>query len=205
MTLKVGILAVQGDVEEHEGAVEAASEELGVEVDTVWVRYPEDVEGLDALILPGGESTTIGRIMERHNLVDPVVEEIESRLPVMGTCAGLVLLAKEVVPQAHPGREVEIEQPCLGVLDVRVVRNAFGRQRESFEVDLEVEGMDESFTAVFIRAPGVEKVLSDDVNVLAEFGDYIVAVEQGNVLATAFHPELADDPRFHVKLLEKAL
>ncbi|NPB02693.1 MAG: pyridoxal 5'-phosphate synthase glutaminase subunit PdxT [Methanopyri archaeon] len=205
MTLKVGILAVQGDVEEHEGAVEAAGEELGVEVDTVWVRYPEDVEGLDALIVPGGESTTIGRIMERHDLVDPVVEEIESGLPVMGTCAGLVLLAKEVVPQAHPGREVEIEQPCLGVLDVRVVRNAFGRQRESFEVDLEVEGMDEPFTAVFIRAPGVEKVLSDDVDVLAEFGDYIVAVEQGNVLATAFHPELADDPRFHVKLLEKAL
>ncbi len=205
MALKVGVIAVQGDVEEHEGAVEAAGEELGVSVRTVWVRYPEDVEGLDAIVIPGGESTTIGRLMERHDLVDPVVEAIESGTPVLGTCAGLVLLAKEVVPQAHPGREVEIEQPCLGVLDVRVVRNAFGRQRESFEVDLDVEGMEDPFPAVFIRAPGVESLLSDDVKALAEFGDYIVAVEQDNVLATAFHPELTDDPRFHVKLLEKAL
>ncbi|MEO2241693.1 MAG: pyridoxal 5'-phosphate synthase glutaminase subunit PdxT, partial [Euryarchaeota archaeon] len=128
-----------------------------------------------------------------------------SEVPFLGTCAGMVLMAREVVPQAHPGTEVDVEQPLLGLMDVRVVRNAFGRQRESFEVDLEIEGLEGGeFRAVFIRAPAVDKVLSDDVRVLAEYGDHAVVVEQGHLLATAFHPELTDDPRLHAYFLEKA-
>ncbi|WP_457620712.1 pyridoxal 5'-phosphate synthase glutaminase subunit PdxT [Methanopyrus sp.] len=201
--MKVAVIAVQGAVEEHESILEAAGERIGEDVKVVWARYPEDLENVDAVVIPGGESTTIGRLMERHDLVKPLLELAESDTPILGTCAGMVLLAREVVPQAHPGTEVEIEQPLLGLMDVRVIRNAFGRQRESFEVDLKIEGLDDTFRAVFIRAPAVDEVLSDDVEVLAEYGDYVVAVEQDHLLATAFHPELTDDPRLHVHFLEK--
>ena len=203
--MRVAVVAVQGDVEEHEWALKRAGEELGEDVKVVWARYPEDLEGVDAVVLPGGESTTIGRLLERHGLVKPLLELSESEVPFLGTCAGMVLMAREVVPQAHPGTEVDVEQPLLGLMDVRVVRNAFGRQRESFEVDLEIEGLEGGeFRAVFIRAPAVDEILSDDVRVLAEYGDHAVAVEQGHLLATAFHPELTDDPRLHAYFLEKA-
>ncbi|WP_343224380.1 pyridoxal 5'-phosphate synthase glutaminase subunit PdxT [Methanopyrus sp. KOL6] len=201
--LKIAVVAVQGGVEEHESILKAAGERVGEDVDVVWARYPEDLEDVDAVVIPGGESTTIGRLMERHDLVKPLLELSESDTPILGTCSGMVLLAREVVPQAHPGAEVEIEQPLLGLMDVRVIRNAFGRQRESFEADVEIEGFEDRFRAVFIRAPAVDEVLSDDVKVLAEYGDHIVAVEQDHLLATAFHPELTDDPRLHAYFLEK--
>ncbi|WP_457615203.1 pyridoxal 5'-phosphate synthase glutaminase subunit PdxT [Methanopyrus sp.] len=201
--MKVAVIAVQGAVEEHEWILKAAGELVGEDVEVVWARYPEDLEGVDAVVIPGGESTTIGHLMERHDLVKPLLELAESETPILGTCAGMILLAREVVPQAHPGTEVEVEQPLLGLMDVRVVRNAFGRQRESFEVDLQIEGLEDEFRAVFIRAPAVDEVLSDDVKVLAEYGDYVVAVEQDHLLATAFHPELTDDPHLHAYFLEK--
>ena len=183
---RVGVLALQGDVREHL----AILGDLGSEA--VPVKKPELLDKLDALILPGGESTTIGKMAVRFGLLDPLRAAIESGLPVFGTCAGMILLA---------GAVTEGDQPLIGVLDVVVKRNAFGRQNESFEADLEVEGLDAPFHAVFIRAPWIEKVGSD-VEVLSEVDDHPVMVRQGHILATSFHPELTGDGRIHRMLLD---
>jgi 5'-phosphate synthase pdxT subunit len=148
------------------------------------VRTPRDLEGLDGLIIPGGESTTMGLGMEREGLAEPLSDFVRSGRPVLGTCAGMIMLDRE-----H-----------LGLLDVAVRRNAFGRQLASFEADLDFEG--EPLRAVFIRAPWVEDV-GDEVEVLAEVDGHPVAVRQGNILAVAFHPELTDEPRLHEWLLDR--
>jgi 5'-phosphate synthase pdxT subunit len=182
----VGVLALQGDVREHLGILDS----LGVA--SAPVKKPDQLASVDALVIPGGESTTIGKMAVRFGLLDPLRSAIEGGLPVYGTCAGMILLA---------GSITDGEQPLLGVLDVVVRRNAFGRQNDSFEEALDVEGLDSPFHAVFIRAPWVEKVGSE-VEVLASVGEHPVMVRQERLLATSFHPELTGDGRIHQMLLE---
>lgn len=183
---RVGVLALQGDVREHFGILE----ELGVEPASV--KKPEQLAEVDALVIPGGESTTIGKLAVRFGLLEPMRTAIASGMPTYGTCAGMILLS---------GAVTEGDQPLLAVLDVMVRRNAFGRQNESFEADLAIEGLVEPFHAVFIRAPWVEKVGSE-VEVLATVGEHPVMVRQDNVLATSFHPELTGDGRIHEMLID---
>lgn len=183
---RVGVLALQGDVREHIRILGS----LGAEASGV--KTPDELRSVDALVIPGGESTTIGKMAVRFDLIDPLREAIVGGLPVYGTCAGMILLACTVT---------EGDQPLLGVLDVVVKRNAFGRQNESFEADLEVEGLDAPFHAVFIRAPWIEKV-GGEVEVLSSFGDHPVMVRQDRILATSFHPELTGDGRIHQILLD---
>ena len=184
----VGVLALQGDVREHADAVEALGE--------TWkpVRRPEDLEAVDALIIPGGESTTIGKLATRYGLMEPLRRAISAGLPTLGTCAGMIFLAAGVT---------EGVQPQLGVLDAIIERNAFGRQNESFEVDLDVAGFDDPMHAVFIRAPRVSKA-GAGVEILAAVDEYPVMVRQGNILAISFHPELTGDLRIHTMVFEAA-
>jgi pyridoxal 5'-phosphate synthase pdxT subunit len=175
----IGVLALQGDFEAHVKVLE----ELGATPRPV--RVPADLEGLDGLVIPGGESTTITLGIEREGLAEPLREFVRGGRPTLGTCAGMILLGRD-----H-----------LGLLDVRVRRNAFGRQLNSFEAELSFEGA--PLTAVFIRAPWVEEH-GDAVEVLAEVDGHPVAVRQGNMLAVAFHPELTDERRLHRWLLEHA-
>ena len=179
----IGVLALQGDFAEHL----AVLHRLGVAGRDV--RLPEHLEGLSALIIPGGESTTIGKLATTFGLIEPL-RAFAAQHPVWGTCAGAILLS----------RDAQRPQPLLGLLDITVERNAFGRQVDSFEADLAVPALDEParpFHAVFIRAPLIERV-GRGVEVLASLADgRIVAARQGHLLATAFHPELTDDLRFH--------
>lgn len=182
---RVGVLALQGDFHEHAHLLRR----LGAEAKEV--RLPQHLAGLDGLILPGGESTTLGKLAVTYQLLEPLRELAGAGLPLWGTCAGLILLARDV------GRQ----QPRVGALDVQVKRNAFGRQVDSFEADLAVPALAEPgrpFRAVFIRAPLITHV-GPGVDVLAclDGRDDIVAVQQGQLLGTAFHPELTDDDRFH--------
>lgn len=196
--LRVGVLALQGDIEEHVEAICAAFKELGARGETRLVKRPEHFQGLNALILPGGESTTLSKLLLNHRLVERVVELAEQGCGVMGTCAGLILLAKEGCEQIQ-----RTGQLLLGLMDIKVRRNAFGRQRESFEVQLEIEGVGR-YPCVFIRAPAVERVWGE-VRILGRFEDKIVAVEQGSILGLAFHPELTGDSRVHCYFLEKLI
>jgi 5'-phosphate synthase pdxT subunit len=189
----VGILAVQGDVREHV----AALHELGV--DAVPVRRPEEVERIDGLIIPGGESTVMDKLVRTFELQEPLRKRIEQGMPVYGSCAGMIMLADRISDGA-PG------QQTLGGLDMTVRRNAFGRQVDSFETELEFAGLDEPLHAVFIRAPWVEQV-GEAVEVLARVGEgpaagKIVAVRQGNLLATSFHPEVGTDRRIHAEFVK---
>ncbi|SBW23962.1 Glutamine amidotransferase subunit PdxT [Candidatus Protofrankia californiensis] len=183
-TVRLGVLALQGDVREHSRALAAAGARV------VEVRRVCDLDAVDGLVLPGGESTTIGRLLRVFELLEPLRDAIAAGLPVFGSCAGMILLARDVL-DGRPG------QPLLGGLDVVVRRNAFGRQVDSFEAEIDVTGVAGGpVRAVFIRAPWVEKI-GDEVEVLGRVGDRIVAVRQDNVLATAFHPELTGDTRIH--------
>ena len=165
---------------------------LGVQGEVIWVGRPEQLDDLDGIIIPGGESTTIGKLMLRTGLFEKVKQKAKNGTPVLGTCAGLITLAKRGDEQI-----VRTKQPLLGLMDISAIRNAFGRQRESFEVDLEFPILGEKpLRCVFIRAPAVEKVWGD-VQVLAKFQGKIVAVRQDNLLAVAFHPELTPDTRLH--------
>lgn len=187
---RVGVLALQGAFIEHVRAFER----LGAEV--VEVRLPEQLDTLDALVIPGGESTTMSLLMDSYGLRKPVLDLASRGAPVWGTCAGMIMLAKDVEDErVH----------TLELMDLKVVRNAFGRQVDSFEADLRIPTLGERpFPAVFIRAPVVEGA-GDGVEVLARLPDgRIVAARQGQLLATAFHPELTDDPRFHKLLLDMA-
>ena len=180
--MKVGVLALQGAFREH---IEALHR-LGVE--TVEVRLPEQLEGLDGLIIPGGESTAIGKLAVKYGLQEAIRRYAMGGNPVYGTCAGMILLSNDV------GRD----QPLLGVMNVKVERNAFGRQLDSFETDLDIPALgDKSFHGVFIRAPKIEDV-GGSVEVLAKLDDGTpVAARQDNMLVTAFHPELTEDLRLH--------
>ncbi|MFP4188330.1 MAG: pyridoxal 5'-phosphate synthase glutaminase subunit PdxT [Halobacteriales archaeon] len=191
MSLLAGVVAVQGDVSEHRVAFERAGNALGVDVETVAVRESGVVPDCDIVALPGGESTTISRLLRREGIDDEIREHVEGGGATLATCAGLIVL----------GNPSDERVDSLGLLDIDVERNAFGGQRESFEADIEVRGLDEPFHAVFIRAPVVSRV-GDGVDVLAEFGGDIVGVRQDNVVGTAFHPELTDDHRVHELLME---
>ena len=182
----VGVLALQGDVREHARSVRLAGGEA------LEVRTQADLDSVDALIIPGGESTTIGRLANLYGLVDPLRKHIRSGMPTLGTCAGMIFLASDVT---------EGSQTQLGILDMVVERNAFGRQNESFECDLDVDGWDEGVHAVFIRAPLVHST-GPDIDILAVHGGRPVLVRKGNVLACAFHPELTGDTRLHRMLLD---
>jgi len=196
--LKIGVLGIQGAVSEHVEAINNTIKENGLEGCGVVVKTKNQLEEVQALIIPGGESTTIGRVSKERNLFEKIVQKAKEGLPIFGTCAGLVLLAKEVF-DAKVG---VLEQPIFGLMDVKVIRNAFGRQRESFEVELEVPILGEKpFPAVFIRAPIVEKAWGK-TKVLAKYEEKIVAVQEDNLLATAFHPELTNDRRFHQYFLK---
>ncbi len=186
---KVGVLALQGAWQRH-------AEALGVlGAHAVQVRTPEDLSGLEGLILPGGESTTMSRLLELSGLFEPVAERLADGMPAFGTCAGMILLAGEI-------RDGRPDQRSFGVLDVSVRRNAFGRQVDSFEADVAVDGLGGGgFPAVFIRAPVIDRV-GDGVEVLASVGGHPVLCRQGPVLAAAFHPELSDDLRLHQLFLE---
>ncbi|RLF67768.1 MAG: pyridoxal 5'-phosphate synthase glutaminase subunit PdxT [Thermoplasmata archaeon] len=189
--MKVGVLALQGDVEEHVKATKIAIERLNVKGEVLEVKKIDDLLNVQALVIPGGESTTIGKLLVRRNMLENLIDRIKLGMPVFATCAGLILLAKNI-----KDRVVGVTgQPSIGVLDVEVIRNAFGRQRESFEIDLEVKGIG-IIRAVFIRAPAITKV-GDSVEVLARLNRYIVAVREGNILALAFHPEVTNDTRVH--------
>ena len=183
VTMKVGVLALQGAFIEHIQALES----LGVQA--VEVRKPEQLRDLDGLIIPGGESTTFGKLATTFGLIEPIRALCQSGKPVWGTCAGMIFLACDI------GRD----QPLIGVMDVRVRRNAFGRQVASFEIDLDMPMLEPRapFHAIFIRAPLIESV-GKNVAVLAKLPDgTIVAARQGNLLATSFHPELTNDRRMH--------
>jgi len=184
--MTVGVLALQGDFREHIAMLRS------IEVDTYEVRTPKDLERCDALIIPGGESTTIGKLATRYGLIEPIRQRCADGMPVFGTCAGMIFLATATT---------EGFQPQLGVLDAAVERNAFGRQVDSFEADLTVSGLDDTMHAVFIRAPWIDKI-GDDVEVLASVTEpggavHPVLVRQGRILASSFHPELTGDTRLH--------
>jgi 5'-phosphate synthase pdxT subunit len=187
MTVTAGVIAVQGDVSEHASAIERAGSAHGLETTVREVRSAGIVPDCDVLLLPGGESTTISRLVHQEGIADELRAHIDAGKPVLATCAGLILVS------ADSGDD-RVE--TLGLLDVKVERNAFGRQRDSFETALPVTGLDDPFPAVFIRAPAIDAV-GDGVNVLAEWEGRPVAVRQGPIVGTAFHPELTEDSRMH--------
>jgi len=182
----VGVLAMQGDTREHLAALRAAGAEA------ITVRRRAELDRVEGLVLPGGESTAISRLLREFELLEPLRARLAEGLPAYGSCAGMILLATEILDAGAPGRQAE----ALGAIDMTVRRNAFGRQVDSFEEDLEFAGLDGPVRAVFIRAPWVERV-GDGVQVLARAGGHIVAVRQGNAMATAFHPEVTGDRRIH--------
>jgi len=178
----IGVLAIQGAYHKHAGSVGR----LGIR--TIEVRNPADLDMVDGLIIPGGESTTIGKLLVKNNMVDPIKKRIADGMAVFGTCAGMILLAKSV-----PGRD----QPLLEVMDISVERNAYGRQIDSFEAEFTVKGLEGgAVNGIFIRAPKIIGV-SDNVQVLASYENVPILVRQGNILAASFHPELSDDLRIH--------
>ena len=188
---KIGVLALQGDFLEHVRALRK------LDVQAEEVRQPRDLAGVDGVVIPGGESTTISRLMKEFELVEPLKDLHQRGIPLWGTCAGLILLATKVID------DHEVIEP-LALIDLTVRRNAFGRQVDSFEQDLSVPKLGEApFPGVFIRAPAVER-LGEDVEVLARLPNGTpVAAQQNSVLVTAFHPELTQDPRFHAYFISK--
>jgi len=184
----IGVFALQGDVREHLATLTA----LGA--DGFAVRRPEELARCDGLVLPGGESTTMSKLARTFDLLDPLRERVRSGMPTFGTCAGMILLADRIL-------DGTADQETIGGLDVTVRRNAFGRQVDSFEADLDVKGLDQPVHAVFIRAPWVEEV-GADVEVLAQAEGHPVAVRQGHLMATSFHPEVAGDGRLHRLFLD---
>jgi len=201
--LNIGILSIQGDVAENGASMKAALEELGQTGNLIKVKTPEQLSKLDGLIIPGGESTVIGQLSLINGLLKQLKEKIESGMPVFGICAGLILLSKNAKDRVIG----DTNQPLLNLLDVKVERNSFGRQRDSFEAKVSLEPLNiSSFNGVFIRAPSISDVGSD-VEVLSKFNEKIVAVKQGNIIATSFHPELTTDISLHkyfVKIIQQS-
>ncbi|MFC7131961.1 MULTISPECIES: pyridoxal 5'-phosphate synthase glutaminase subunit PdxT [Salinibaculum] len=187
MTLTAGVVAVQGDVSEHAEAIERAAAAHGRESEVVEIRESGLVPDCDALLMPGGESTTISRLIQREGIAGEIIAHVEAGKPLLATCAGLIVASTDA-------QDDRVE--TLNLLDVTVERNAFGRQKDSFEAPLDVEGFDEPFPAVFIRAPVIDEVFAG-VEVLARWDDNPVAVRQGPVVGTSFHPELTGDSRIH--------
>ena len=188
--MKIGVLGLQGDVREHLRSCEAAGATPMV------VKRPEQISSIDGLIIPGGESTTIGKLLHRFELLEPLGQAVAAGLPLYGTCAGMILMAATVTGD-------EDARSRLGLMDIVVTRNAYGRQIDSFEADIVVEGFDGSLRAVFIRAPAVESV-GTGVEVLARCDGRPVLVRQEHMLASSFHPEMSGDPRVHELFVDMA-
>jgi 5'-phosphate synthase pdxT subunit len=179
--MKIGVLALQGAVAEHLRSLQLAGAEA------ISIKRTEQLEEIDGLVIPGGESTTIGKLMRKYGFIEAIQQFSEQGKPLFGTCAGLIVLSERIAGQ---------DLPHLSLMDMTVSRNAFGRQRESFETDLDVVGIDEPIRAVFIRAPLIQEV-GEQVQVLSTYQDEIVTARQGHLLACSFHPELTDDYRLH--------
>ena len=199
--INIGILAIQGDVTENFLATMASMSELGIDGSVTQVKTTDQISNLDGLIIPGGESTMIGQMSLVNGALKTIKEKIESGMPVFGICAGMIFLSKNSKDRVVG----DIEQPLLDILDIKIERNSFGRQKDSFEAKISMDPIGiSSFNGVFIRAPSVSET-GADVEILAKFNEKIVAVKQGNVLATAFHPELTRDISLHksfVKLVD---
>jgi 5'-phosphate synthase pdxT subunit len=195
--LKIGIVAVQGAVSEHVEVLKKAMEESRSDGSVVHVRSLRDLSDVSGLVIPGGESTAIGRLMLGIGMYEKIVELAAKGLPILGTCAGTILLAKEGDEQVK-----RTSTQLLGLLDMKVLRNAYGRQVDSFEADVKIPGIgDNLFRAVFIRSPTIVKVW-DDTKVWAEYKGTIVGAKKGNILALTFHPELGEDLRIHEYFLK---
>ena len=193
MSLTVGVLSIQGDVQENLISTKAALDELGFDGTVTDVKTPDEISQLDGLIIPGGESTTIGQLSLVNGSLKILKEKIDGGMPVLGICAGMIMLSKT----ANDKVVGKTDQPLLDILDIKLERNSFGRQRESFETDISLDSINiPKFNGVFIRAPSVSEVGSD-VEVLSKFNDKIVAVKKGNVIGTSFHPELTEDNSLH--------
>lgn len=195
--MRIGVIAIQGNVSEHVVALDRAISERGAQAEIITIKHKGLVPTCNALVLPGGESTTLGKLLIREGIADEIRDMHAAGMPIMGTCAGLILLAKEGDEQVR-----KTHQHLLGLMDTQVNRNAFGRQRESFETELDLTFLKAPFNAVFIRAPAITCV-GKDVKVLGTIDNMIVAAEQGNLFALAFHPELTLDSRVHQYFLEK--
>ena len=193
MSLQVGVLAIQGDVQENILSTKKALDELGIDGTVTDVKTADDVEKLDGLILPGGESTTIGQLSLVNSSLRVIKEKIEKGMPVLGICAGMILLSKTADDRVVG----KTNQPLLDMLDVKLERNSFGRQRESFEAEIAMDSISiPKFRGVFIRAPSISE-LNSDVEVLAKFNEKVVAIKKGNIIGTSFHPELTKDVSLH--------
>ena len=200
MSLGIGVLSVQGDVQENVLAARAAMADLDVDGRAVPVKTASEISGMDAVIIPGGESTAIGQLSLEGDVLESLADRIRSGMPTLGICAGLILLSSTVLDRQLG----KTNQPLLGLLDVRLERNSFGRQRDSFEAKLSMDllGIPE-FRGVFIRAPSISAV-SPGVDVVATLDDRVVAVKKQNILGTSFHPELSGDASVHRYLVEMA-
>ena len=196
--LLIGVLGLQGDIEENIQATNNVLNKKGLDGTTISVRYPEQIAKVDGLIIPGGESTVMGILMTFNlKIYDHIKMRLNNDLPVLGTCAGMIVLAREAY-DSTVGRK---KQLLLGGLDIKVERNSFGRQNNSFETNLSIDGIGENFKGVFIRAPSV-KSTGSAVEILSKFDDKIVAVKENNIIGTSFHPELSGDNRLHEVFVE---
>ena len=196
--LLIGVLALQGDVEENIRAATNTLEEMNQKGKVISVRYPEEIMKIDGLIIPGGESTVMGLLIAiKNGLLDSINKALQKRLPVMGTCAGMIILAKRSYDRVVGNKK----QLLLGALDIEIERNSFGRQYDSFESNLDISGIGNDFKGIFIRAPSVISA-GPQVQILSRFDGKIVAVQQENIIGTSFHPELSGDNRMHKLFIE---
>jgi 5'-phosphate synthase pdxT subunit len=197
----IGVLGLQGDIEENVAATNQALQELHINGNVEMVRYPEEIERIDGLILPGGESTVQSSLVAIQLSMPVIKKRISEGMPVLGTCAGMIMLSK----RAYDRIVGDIKQKLIGNLDIVIERNAFGRQNDSFEADLSLSILgNEAFKGVFIRAPAVSEV-GKDVEVIGKLNNKIVAVKQKNIIGTSFHPELSGDSRMHRHLINMAV
>jgi 5'-phosphate synthase pdxT subunit len=193
MSLNLGVLSIQGDVLENILSIKAAIDALDIDGTVTSVRTPDEISKVDGLIIPGGESTTIGQLSLFNGALKILKDKIDQGMPVLGICAGMILLSKTAKDKVVG----KIDQPLLDILDIKLERNSFGRQRESFESDISLNSIGiPTFNGVFIRAPSISDVGSD-VEILSKFNEKIVAVKKNNVIAVAFHPELTTDISLH--------
>ena len=196
--LLIGVLALQGDVEENIKATTDALREINLKGKVISVRYPDEILKVDGLIIPGGESTVMGLLLSiKNGLLDSITKVLQNRIPIMGTCAGMIVLAKKSYDKVVGNKK----QLLLGALDIEIERNSFGRQYDSFESTLEISGIGNDFKGIFIRAPTVISTGSH-VQILSKFDGKIVAVQQENIIGTSFHPELSGDNRMHRLFIE---
>ncbi len=196
--LLIGVLALQGDVEENIKATTDALREMNLKGKVISVRYPDEILKVDGLIIPGGESTVMGLLLSiKHGLLDSITKVLQNRIPIMGTCAGMIVLAKKSYDKVVGNKK----QLLLAALDIEIERNSFGRQYDSFESTLEISGIGNDFKGIFIRAPTVISTGSR-VQILSKFDGKIVAVQQENIIGTSFHPELSGDNRMHRLFIE---